>query len=81
MKTSEAALYELETLTTRDEAGRHFTEWSSHYEELESAGLIAIRRPVHAATGLSYRQEDWAMEVTEKGVEACERFESDRDSE
>ena len=57
------ATAELETLTTRDEAGRHFTEWSEHYEELESAGLIAIHRPIHAATGMSYGCDCWTLEI------------------
>lgn len=66
---SEDAIRELCTLTTRNEAGRHFTEWASHYGELEAAGLIAIGRPVHSATGISYGQEHWSVEVTQDGID------------
>lgn len=58
---------ELCVLTTRDEAGRHFTQWSEHWEALEDAGLIAIHRPVHDATGIPYGQHDWSLDLTDDG--------------
>lgn len=58
---------ELCTLTTRDEGGRHFTQFSDYYVELESAGLITINRPVHQPTGIPYGHEHWTLEVTEAG--------------
>jgi hypothetical protein len=65
---SEDAIRELCTITNRDNAGRHFTEFSSHYRELESAGLIEITRPVHT-TGIYYSQEYWTVEVTQDGID------------
>lgn len=60
----------LSTLTTRDHAGRHFTErhTSADLADLESRGLITIGRPVHEPTGIPYGQEHWAVEVTAEGV-------------
>lgn len=58
---------ELCTLTTKDHAGRHFTETSSHYDELEAAGLITINRPVHQPTSIQYSHEYWTLEVTPEG--------------
>jgi hypothetical protein len=63
---------ELCILTTRDDAGRHFTEWSEHYEVLESEGLIAIHRPVHGSTGIDYDLQYWSLELTEKGIALVE---------
>ena len=59
----------LAAITTRDEAGRHFSEvyaWPD-LEELEAAGLLAITRPVHEATVLPYSQEHYSVEVTDEG--------------
>lgn len=69
MKTiiTDDMIRELCTITTRDEAGRHFTETSEYWNDLEDAGLIEISRPVHAATGISYSQEEWSLEVTPRG--------------
>lgn len=64
---SEDAIRELCVLTTRDEAGRHFSETSDHWESLEDAGMITVHRPVHEATGIPYGQEHWSLEVTEAG--------------
>lgn len=58
---------ELCTITTRDEAGRHFTETSRHWEDLEAAGLIEVFRPTHEATGITYSQEYLAVNVTDAG--------------
>lgn len=58
---------ELCTLTTKDHAGRHFTETSSRHDELEAAGLITINRPIHAATGIPYGREHWTLKVTQDG--------------
>lgn len=63
---------ELCFMTTRDEAGRHFTERSAHYDELEQLGLIEISRPVHDATGIAYDSEYWSVEVTEQGMDVVE---------
>lgn len=75
MKTEEKVRI-LFTLTTRNEAGRHFTEL--HFEgdltELEDEGLIEIKRPVHTATGIPYGQEDWSVTVTEEGVALVEAY-------
>lgn len=61
----------LSTLTTKDDAGQHFTERYDGYDldALEAEGLIEVIRPVHKATGLSYSDEYWTVEVTETGVE------------
>jgi hypothetical protein len=60
----------LQTLTTRNEAGRHFTERYSPavLSGLESEGLIAIDRPVHQPSGIPYDQSCWTVEVTPKGA-------------
>jgi len=70
--TTKEQISELCVLTTRDEAGRHFSEWSLHHEELEAAGLIAIYRPIHEQTGVPYSAEYWQLEVTEDGLEAID---------
>jgi hypothetical protein len=67
-RPSDEQIAELCILTTRDEAGRHFTEWAQHYDALEEIGLIKIDRPVHAATELPYDQQYWTLEVTEEGI-------------
>ncbi len=71
MTLSESAIRELCTICTRDESGAHFTEFASHYRELEAAGMIAIHRPVHD-TGLAYDPSYWMLEVTPEGIEAVE---------
>lgn len=64
---SDDAIRELCILTTRNEAGRHFTEWARHCDALEAAGMVTIHRPVHQATGIPYGMEEWSVEVTEDG--------------
>jgi hypothetical protein len=61
----------LSTMTTKDDAGRHFTQRYADAEiaQLEELGLIEIARPVHEATGLSYHEQHWTVEVTPAGVE------------
>ena len=71
-KPNDNQIAELCILTTRDEAGRHFTEWSEHFEALEEMGLIEINRPVHNATGIDYDQQYWTLEVTEEGIAVVE---------
>lgn len=66
-------LLELGKLTTRDEAGRHFTQWSRYWQELEDAGLIEIDRPVHGSTGIPYSQEYWTLQVTQLGQETVDK--------
>jgi len=62
-------LAELGTITTRNEAGKHFTEFADHWELLERLGLIEIDRPVHDQTGIAYSQDYWTLAVTDAGVE------------
>ena len=69
----ENMIRELCVLTNRDEAGRHFTEWSQYYETLEELGLIEIHRPVHEATGIPYDLQYWTLEVTPKGLKTVEQ--------
>jgi hypothetical protein len=59
---------ELSIACTRNQAGQHFTEYLSHWEELERMGLIAIDRPVHKPTGIPYGQQDWTLTVTDEGM-------------
>lgn len=66
------AIRELCILTTRDNAGRHFTEWAEHWGQLEYRGLIAVDRPVHGSTGIPYGQEHWTLEVTDEGQEVVD---------
>lgn len=68
---SDEAIRELCTITTRDNAGQHFTQFSSHWEELEAAGLVKVTRPVHS-TGIAYSQEHWTIEVTPEGVDVVD---------
>ena len=69
--TTENKVRILSTITTRDEAGRHFTSRvnSAALAALESEGLITINRPIHEATGISYSEEHYSIEVTPEGVE------------
>jgi hypothetical protein len=69
----------LARITTRDEAGRHFTEIydAEDLAVLEEEGLIEIVRPVHEPTGIPYSMEFWAVHVTDRGmalVEASEAY-------
>jgi hypothetical protein len=68
MTTSEQVRI-LATLTTRDEAGRHFSGLYdlAEIEALENDGLIEIGRPVHCQTGIPYSIENWTVEVTDDG--------------
>lgn len=61
------AIRELGVITTRDESGRHFTEWSRWLETLELLDLVTVYRPRHEATGIPYGQEAWTLEVTDDG--------------
>lgn len=68
---------ELCTITTCDEAGRHFTETSQHWEALEAEGLIDVFRPTHDATGIQYEASSWHVSVTPEGqalVDASEHL-------
>lgn len=73
-RPSGAQISELHILTTRDDAGRHFTEWAEHYEALEQMGLVVIHRPTHAATGLTYDCSRWSVEVTAEGLGYVETY-------
>lgn len=68
MTISDSMICELYQLTTRDDAGRHFTEWACFMDELEELGLIEIHRPVHATTGMVYGCEHWTVQPTENGL-------------
>lgn len=66
----------LAVITTRDGAGRHFTErWSwDALEALEADGLLEITRPVHAATGIPYSQEHYSVQVTKDGGDLVDAY-------
>jgi hypothetical protein len=66
---SDDLIRELCVITTRNEAGQHFTKWSSHYDEMEELGLIDIHRPIHEPSGVAYSQECWSLEVADAGQE------------
>ena len=72
--TTDDLIQILARLTTRDEAGRHFTDTVSHdaLAALEADGLIEINRPIHSATGLAYDEQYWSVEVTPAGVDLVE---------
>lgn len=72
LQDDEGMIRELCVITTRDDAGRHFTEWSGHWESLEEAGFITINRPVHPATGIPYGQDEWSLEVTQEGQDVVD---------
>lgn len=61
-------------ITTRDEAGTHFTQKCDRdwLDKMEAAGLLEITKPVHEATGIQYSEEHWSVVVTEKGIELGE---------
>ncbi len=61
-------------LTTRDEAGTHFTQIYDYkfLAKMEKAGYIVINRPVHQPSGIPYGQEEWSVEVTPAGIVAGE---------
>ena len=63
-------------LTTRDEAGTHFTEYTSadNLQWLEDSGLIEITRPVHESSGIAYEQKYWSVNVTDDGIAFIEQY-------
>lgn len=69
-KLTKQARSALAAITTRTEAGRHFTEEfpESVIQILESQGLIEVHRPVHPATEIPYACECWSVEVTPTGL-------------
>jgi hypothetical protein len=71
----------LSKITTRDESGRHFLEIynTADLQELEAAGLLTIHRPIHGATGISYSEEYWSVEVTDDGIALVEAYPEDWD--
>ena len=69
---TDGMIRELCIATTRNEAGRHFTEFLTHYEELEEIGLIKINRPVHPGTGMDYDCQYWTLEVTDEGQQVVD---------
>lgn len=72
----------LSKITTKNEAGQHFMEIYSTeaLEALEADGLLTINRPIHGATGISYSQEYWSVEVTDDGVALVEANPEDWES-
>lgn len=72
--TTESRVFALSGMTTRDEAGRHFTERydDATLADLEAEGLIEIHRPIHGPTGISYDVQHWTVEVTPEGVSLVE---------
>ena len=67
---------QLGRLCTRDNAGRHFTEWFDVelLDRLERAGYVTVDRPVHEATGIPYSQEYYSVEVTDDGEAIYESY-------
>ena len=63
-------------LTTKDEAGTHFTEYVSadNLQWFEDSGLIEINRPVHEASGIQYEQREWTVTVTDEGLAFVETY-------
>lgn len=55
----------LGAITTRDEAGRHFTEVydGAWLDRMEALGFLSIHRPIHEATEIPYSQEYYTVEV------------------
>lgn len=72
IKLNDEMIRELCIACTRNEAGKHFTEWMIYADELEQLGLIEINRPKHEATGIDYDSQYWSLEVTEEGVATVE---------
>jgi len=72
--TTEQKVSIIAVITTRDEAGRHFTEVydGDDLMALEEEGLLVVTRPVHAGTGIAYSQEHWAVQVTPDGIDLVE---------
>ena len=66
MTNSNKIISSLSTACTRDDAGRHFTEWLD-WQLLETFGLIEINRPIHEHTGIPYDQQYWSLQVTDLG--------------
>lgn len=66
----------LSRITTRDEAGRHFTSAYAMEDllELEDGGYLSIHRPIHEQTGIAYSQEYWSMEITDDGLAMVEAY-------
>ena len=64
---SDDMIRELCTITTSDEAGRHFTQTANYWRELEVEGLIEVHRPVHDGTGIPYAAEFWTVHITPEG--------------
>jgi len=63
------ALNELIHMADRTESGKHWTEATRRWRDLEEAGLIEVHRPVHTQTNIQYGQEYWDYEFTETGRE------------
>jgi hypothetical protein len=70
MKLSKKDAKLLGRLTTRDEAGTHFTQIydDKFLSRMEKADYIVIHRPIHEPTGIAYGQEEWLVEVTPFGI-------------
>lgn len=64
------------TISTKDEAGRHYTERYSRdlLDRLAERGWIIERKPVHEGTGLPYSEEYWWVEVTELGQDTVDTY-------
>ena len=66
----------LSRITTRDEAGTHYTRRYGRevLDELSASGYIVEDKPAHEATGLSYSEEYWSVEVTEDGQDLVDTY-------
>ena len=65
------ALDELIHMSPTTESGKHWTEATRRWRDLEEAALIVVHRPVHTQTGIQYSSEYWHYELTETGKEVA----------
>lgn len=72
LELTDAMIAELCEMTTRDEAGVHFTENREYYTDLERLGLIQINRPIHEQTGMDYDISYWTISFTPEALEVID---------
>ncbi len=58
---------ELDLIITRDEMGRHFTEWSEWWTLFEELGLVEVFRPIHKPSGVAYDASHYQILLTDAG--------------
>ena len=56
-------------ITTRNDAGRHFTEVydADLLVDLETLELIEVSRPIHEPSGVMYDRNEWSVQITDAG--------------